>query len=94
MQSVELIKPSVESRHPLPPIQLGGHSPLSQCRHVQPRAAGLLVEVVGEADVAARHTHILHTRMPRYPPSGGSGSVVTTPSVATSSVQTDPSQYL
>lgn len=62
MLSIELIEPSVESRHPLPPIQLVGHSSLCEGRHVQPRAAGLFVEVVRKADVPAGHTHMLHTQ--------------------------------
>ena len=61
MGCVEFVEPAVERRHALSPIELVGDSALCQRRHVQPSGAGLLVEVVREADVPAGDTHILHT---------------------------------
>lgn len=62
MGGVELVEPRVDRRHPLSPIELVSHSPLCQCRHVQLRAAGLLVEIVRKTDVPAGHTQRIHTR--------------------------------
>lgn len=60
MDRVEVVEPRVERRHALTSVELVSHSALRERRHVQPRGAGLFVEVVGEADVPAGHTQRIH----------------------------------
>ncbi len=61
MFGVENIEPSVEAGHTSAPIELGEDGITSKGRYVQTGIAGPLVQVLGEADVAACHTHTLHT---------------------------------
>lgn len=61
MLGVEVIEPGVEPRHAPTPIELGFHGLPGERRHVQPRSARLLVEVVGQTDVPPSHTQRIHT---------------------------------
>lgn len=61
MDGVEIVEQRVKRRHSLTSIELVGHGALGERRHVQSCASSLLVEVVGEADVPACHTHRIHT---------------------------------
>lgn len=61
MDRVELVKPRVECRHPLSPIEFVGHGPLCQRGHVQSCDARLFVKVIRKADVPASHTQMIHT---------------------------------
>ncbi len=61
MGRVELVEPTIERRHSLSTIEFIRDGALGQRRHVQPRPARLVVEVVRETDVPASHTQIIHT---------------------------------
>jgi hypothetical protein len=58
---VELVEPGVERSHPLTTVEFVGHGALCQGGDVQLGATGLVVEIVGKADVPACHTQRIHT---------------------------------
>lgn len=58
---VESIQPRIEPGHARTTVELSDDGLARQRRDVQTRIPGLGVEVVGKADVPARHTHTIHT---------------------------------
>jgi len=61
MRGIELVEPSVERCHSEATIELSRHRSLRQRGDVQLGAPSQVVEIVGKADVAAGHTHRIHT---------------------------------
>ena len=69
MLPVERIEPRVEARHARPTVELGHDRRAGERRDIQPRVSSPRVEIVRQADVASRHTHIIHIDVGL--PSGG-----------------------